>query len=310
MATVLAFPAATLASDVDRFLTHLETERGASPNTVMAYRNDLSQLRSEMRQFSCVAWTRLAPEHLTRATEALRAGSYAPATIARKLAAFKSFFRWLGGMEWADRVLEVPAVERAVPHVLTAQQVEALLAAPRLPLGRRDRKRGPRGNEPLDVRDAAILRLLYATGVRVSELVGLDVGDVHLASDYLRVAGRGNRERTIPFDLRAHRSLADYLDWARPALGAGRTEALFVNHHGQRLTRQGCWLMLHGHAQAAGLPTNVTPRVVRHSMAVHLLAGRADLGDVSRLLGHVKLTTTQPYATVAAQQERAAAVVG
>ena len=294
--------------EIERFLSHLVNERSGSENTVAAYRNDLSQLfdylrtsRSGGRQLAVVSgdddgfnWNGVTKARLVGFIGGLKEKGYASATLARKIAATKSFFHWLTaeGLVKEDPTdsLDSPKVGKTIPRTLSPEEVDALLAAP-------SGRHGPEA-----VRDAAMLRLLYATGVRVSEMMSLDVDDVDLASDYVRVLGKASRERHIPFDPRTHGALEEYLAHSRPILTRhGETSALFVNHRGERLTRQGFWLILKGHARAGGLSGSITPHTLRHSFAIHLLANNANLRDVQELLGHANIATTQIYTQMIGQ---------
>jgi integrase/recombinase XerD len=223
----------------------------------------------------------------------LKEKGYASATLARKIAAVKSYFHWLTaeGVVKQDPTdsLDSPKVGKTLPRTLTPEEVDALLASPNAKIG------------PEAVRDSAMLRLLYATGMRVSEMMSLDVEDVDLASDYVRCLGKAGRERHIPFDVKTHQALQEYLGNSRPILTRhGTTTALFVNHRGERLTRQGFWLILKGHARAAGLSGSITPHTLRHSFAIHLLSNNANLRDVQELLGHANIATTQIYTQMVA----------
>jgi integrase/recombinase XerD len=290
-----------LQRDIDRYLTHLTAERGSSENTVAAYRNDLTQLheflRAGVRPLYAVAgpdvddgfdWAIVTKAKLLGFVAMLREKGYASATLARKIAAVKSYFHWLAAdgkvqLDPTDN-LDSPKVGKTMPRTLAPSEVDALLQAPAV-----------RGG-PETLRDSAMLRLLYATGMRVSEMMSLNVEDVDLASDYVRCLGKAGRERHIPFDFRTHATIDEYLTGARPALTRhGSTSALFVNHRGERLTRQGFWLILKGHAKTANLPGSITPHTLRHSFAIHLLSNNANLRDVQELLGHANIATTQMY---------------
>ncbi|HEV8638153.1 MAG TPA: tyrosine recombinase [Chloroflexota bacterium] len=294
--------------EIERYLSYLVNERSGSENTVAAYRNDLSQLfdylrtsRAGGRQLAVVSvdddafnWNTVTKTRLLGFIGGLKEKGYASATLARKIAATKSFFHWLAaaGLVKEDPTdsLDSPKVGKTLPRTLSPDEVDGLLAAPAARLG------------PEAVRDGAMLRLLYATGLRVSEMMSLDVEDVDLASDYVRVIGKANRQRHIPFDPRTHGALEEYLAHSRTILTRhGETAALFVNHRGERLTRQGFWLILKGHARAARLPGSITPHTLRHSFAIHLLANNANLRDVQELLGHANIATTQIYTQMIGQ---------
>lgn len=289
---------------IDRYLTYLVTEKGSSENTVAAYRNDLTQLYEHLRTNGrglYVAggedgfdWGTVNKTRLLGFLSSLKEKGYASATLARKVAAVKSFFHWLTaeGIVKTDATdnLDSPKVGKTLPRTLAPEEVDALLTAPSARSG------------PEATRDSAMLRLLYATGMRVSEMMSLNVEDVDLASDYVRCLGKAGRERHIPFDHRTHQTLEEYLSSARPVLTRhGDTAALFVNHRGERLTRQGFWLILKGHARAANLPGSITPHTLRHSFAIHLLSNNANLRDVQELLGHANIATTQIYTQMVGQ---------
>jgi integrase/recombinase XerD len=291
--------------EIDRYLNYLVGEKGSSDNTVAAYRNDLSQLREFLRTngrpLAVVGggddgfnWTAVNKTRLLAFLSSLKEKGYASATLARKVAAVKSFFHWLTaeGLVKVDPTdnLDSPKVGKTLPRTLAPDEVDSLLRAPT----------GRTGPEAL--RDGAMLRLLYATGMRVSEMMSLNIEDVDLASDYVRCLGKAGRERHIPYDQRTHQVLDEYLQTARPILTRhGETPALFVNHRGERLTRQGFWLILKGHARSAGLPGSITPHTLRHSFAIHLLSNNANLRDVQELLGHANIATTQIYTQMVGQ---------
>lgn len=295
--------------EIERYLSYLVNDKGSSENTVAAYRNDLSQLyghlrtvRTPGRQLSVVSgdeddaynWAAVNRARLVGFIASLKEKGYASATLARKIAAVKSYFHWLAkeGLVKVDPTesLDSPKVGKTLPRTLSPEEVDRLLTMPSAKLG------------PEATRDSAMLRLLYATGMRVSEMMSLDVEDVDLASDYVRCLGKAGRERHIPFDHKTDTALQEYLGNSRPVLTRhGETAALFVNHRGERLTRQGFWLILKGHAKAAGLSGSITPHTLRHSFAIHLLSNNANLRDVQELLGHANIATTQIYTQMVGQ---------
>jgi integrase/recombinase XerD len=296
-----------LQREIDRYLAYLANEKGSSENTIAAYRNDLSQLYEHLRTNGrplyvaggqeadeSFNWVGVNKGRLVGFLNTLKEKGYASATLARKIAAVKSFFHWLyaEGLIKIDPTdnLDSPKVGKTLPRTLAVDEVDGLLNAPLAKSG------------PESVRDSAMLRLLYATGMRVSEMMGLDVEDVDLASDYVRCLGKAGRERHIPFDFRTHQTIEEYLTTARVSLTKhGETPALFVNHRGERLTRQGFWLILKGYAKMAGLPGSITPHTLRHSFAIHLLSNNANLRDVQELLGHANIATTQIYTQMVGQ---------
>jgi len=304
--------------DVEPFLKHLELDLSASPNTVAAYRNDLTQFDQyllstpshgqDVPTLSDPAgdnggWTEVSRMRLVGFVVAMKEKGYATTTVARKIAALKSFFHYLHtlGLVSVDptETLDSPRIDKALPRSLSATEVEGLL-------DQRDST-----TSPDDIRDNAMLRLLYASGLRVSELVALNEGDVDLGSGSVRCISRNGRERIIPLDLDAVQALRAYLDAARLALVRRRDElALFVNHRGDRLTRQGFWLILKDRARRAGLPKDVTPQSLRHSYAIRRLHDNTDLRAVQELLGHANITTTQIYTQMTGRTGRSVDLLG
>ncbi len=274
---------------IEGFLVALAAEKQCSPHTVVAYRNDLLQLRVHLGEQGIGAWRVVAPDQVGEYLGYLRERQYASSTIARKTAAIKSFFVYLRQQNevLVDLTphLSSPRVDRYTPYAISVDEITRLLAAPM------------RAKTPEGVRDAAMLELLYATGVRVSELVALDLADIDPDTGEVRCEGRGDRERLLPLTPTATAAMHRYLLHARPTLARGRdadTVALFLNHRGQRLTRQGFWLILKGYADGAGI-NNVTPHTLRHTFAAHALKTGRHLRDVQTTLGHVSISTTQVY---------------
>lgn len=280
---------------LDEYLTHLRVERNLSSNTLKAYAGDVG---------SFLAWCGREGAHvldldhrqLRRYLADLDRARYSKRTIARRLAAVRSFFRYLVMKGYAAGspavVLSTPKLPRELPAVAPAQLLERLLES-------------PDPSTPLGMRDRAILELLYATGVRVSELTGLDVGSVDLPGGTIRVMGKGSRERIVPMHPAAVRRLREYLATGRPALaGQEPSDAFFLNRLGTRLTSGGVRRMLEKHLTAVGASAQITPHDLRHSFATHLLEGGADLRTVQELLGHVALSTTQIYTHVSTKHLR------
>lgn len=287
-------------ADVERFLHVLSSERGFSSNTIAAYRNDLTQfiayLASPPVAHHAAAvgqWTELSDDHLNRYLLYLREREYAASTVARKTAAIKSFCHFLlsDGIMRADPAekMAAPKVDKYVPKAISPEDVAKLLAQP---------CRHAESNRPEALRDRAMLETLYATGMRVSELVALNLDDVDLDRGTVRCSGKAGRQRTVPLNAGAVSSLRPYLDEARPALSNSTEPALFLNHRGNRLTRQGFWLILKSYAHQAGIG-DITPHTLRHSFATHALGHGADLRDVQHVLGHVSISTTQVYRQLA-----------
>lgn len=297
-----------LRDELERFLGSLTQGEGYARNTVSAYRNDLNQLADYLFKLEppIENWSAVTSSTLTNYVEQLRGmqivkrngatKSVAPSTVARKIAAVKSFFGFLkaNAVIAADpsSALEAPKIAKRTPRTMTDEDVELLLAAP------------GEGNSPKVLRDHALLELLYATGMRVSELVALNVEDVNLTERTVRVRnddeGRGlsNRERSVPINEQAAQAVAVYLERGRAGLARNSQHqtALFLNQRGQQLTRQGMWLIIKEYAAKANLAYEVTPHVLRHSFAAHMLRqNKASLSEIQRVLGHANISTTQIY---------------
>jgi integrase/recombinase XerD len=285
--------------------TWLRVERGLAPNSLAAYRRDLRRYTAYLRRRGVTGDVAHVDESVVagyvdelqqaRTDDGLR--RYKESSIARALAAVRSFHRFCveEGLLRSDPSEEVgaPRVPQGIPKALTEAEVEALLDA--VP-----------GDGPRPRRDRAILELLYAGGLRISELVGLDLGDVDLYDGLVRVRGKGNKERVAPLGRTAREAVGDYLTTGRPQL-AGRTStpALFLNARGGRLTRQGAWLIVRAAGDRAGLQGRLFPHVLRHSCATHMLDRGADIRVVQELLGHASLSTTQVYTKVSPERLRA-----
>jgi len=228
----------------------------------------------------------------------LKERSYAPATVARKVAAVKSFFNFLvseGTLEKNPAEgLAGPKVGKSLPRAISVEEVEKLLEQP------------AKSNTLEAKRDKAMMELLYATGMRVTEMVSLNVRDVNLRAGFVRCLGKGSKERIIPIHSKAVRAVRSYLDESRTRLlGAAGEPALFLNRRGQRLTRQGFWLILKGYAKKAEIEAEITPHVLRHSIATHLLhSGKMNLRELQELLGHANISTTQVYTHLTTERLR------
>jgi integrase/recombinase XerD len=289
---------------VNEFLEFLAVEKGASGNTIAAYRNDLGQLEEYVkgqRNGGGIQWPAVGQNVVVDYIVHLKKQSYAEATVARKVAAVKSFFAYLqaeGRLKInPTEAVASPKVGKSLPKPLTVQEIDELLEQP------------SRRSTPEARRDQAMLELMYATGLRVTELVSLDVQDVQVDVEkpYVRLMGKGNRERQIPLLEQPAQEIAEYIKFARPRLVGERDEtALFVNRRGERLTRQGFWLILKGYAAEAGIQGRVTPHTLRHSFATHMLRGGMDIHKVQELLGHANISTTQVYTQVSRDHIREA----
>jgi integrase/recombinase XerD len=280
-----------LEAAIRAFLDEMQVERGLSPLTVAAYRRDLAQ-------FAAVAGTawRNDPEPVRDFVNALRRDGRRPSTQARKVAAIRSFYGFALREELADRdvagLLDAPKSGSYLPDVLSAESVASILDA-------------PPADSLVGIRDRAILELLYACGLRVSELTGLDTDRLDLPGLQVRVIGKGNRERRVPMGEEARERIGHYLAGARAAWTAERpSPAVFVSQRGARLARESVWRLVRRWAVAAGVQTRVTPHTFRHSFATHLLEGGADLRVVQTLLGHASISTTQLYTHLTGERLR------
>jgi integrase/recombinase XerD len=285
-----------MEQDIKLFLDDLASNKNYSANTLAAYSNDLNQLASYVKSGSSESGaspsgTNLNAVVLSGYLGSLRERKYKASTVARKIAAAKSFLKFMvdRGKMRDDLApnLASPHVRKPLPHPLSVSEVRRLLTEP-AQLPTMEAKR-----------DKAMLELLYATGLRVSELMALNIQDIELKKNLVRCAGTGFRARVIPIDQPVSRLLKEYIDTVRPEFLTDEKEvALFMNRRGERLTRQGFWQIVQGYADRAGLSGKVTPRSLRHSFAAHRLKSGADLQSVQQLLGHAHISTTRAYMQV------------
>ena len=290
---------------IETFLNHLTVEKEYTANTLSAYRNDLFQFMAYLQDHSHVQdWPSVSRDALIDYMLHLKGDrEYTSATVARKVAAIKSFFHYLKstGVVTDDPTAELdsPKVNKRLPHTLSPQEVEVLLSAP----GESDSHKV--------LRDRALLELLYASGMRVSEIVSLQMSDVDGDGRHVRVrSSDGKKTREIPITGRAADALVEYAERGRPAFAKGSdTPAFFLNPRGTQLTRQGLWLIIKKYVEAAGIQAEVTPHTLRHSFATHLLDRGADLKNVQELLGHSNISTTQIYTQLAGEKARAGELV-
>jgi integrase/recombinase XerD len=280
------------------FLAYLELERGLSRNTLAAYRSDLLQF-GEFLQRRGVSVAESAHGDLAAFLSELASGAgeqppVAPTTLGRKVACLRSFYRYLrleGAIEHDPTAeLRPPRKPQRLPRVLSRDEVSSLLAQ-------------PRGMEPLALRDRALLELMYACGLRASEAVGLELGDIDLEEGLLCARGKGSKERIVPVGRQAVAAVRAYCRGARPLLiGNAVQPRLLVNRRGGALTRQGLYKIVQGHARRAGLERRMSPHTLRHTFATHLLAGGCDLRSLQEMLGHADLSTTQLYTHLSAER--------
>ncbi|WP_170007536.1 site-specific tyrosine recombinase XerD [Bacillus fonticola] len=273
------------------FLRYLRLERGRSENTIEAYHRDITRYVQYLESVEQLTnWKDVERLHIVQFFQFLQEEGKSTRTVARHTASIRSFHKFLLLERKVDRDPTIhlisPKMERSLPKVLSLQEVDAMLEA-------------PTGKRVLVLRDRALLEVMYATGLRVSELIGLQISDVHLSLGFLRAKGKGGKERIVPMGSKAEEAVTLYLQESRPSLVKQRKEeALFVNFHGKRLTRQGCWKLLKAFARDAGIQKEVTPHTLRHSFATHLVENGADLRAVQEMLGHADISTTQIYTHV------------
>jgi len=275
---------------IERFLDNLWAERGLSDNSLLSYRHDLSHLQSRLAVRGKALIDARREDLLAILAAEMQQGK-SPRSLSRYLSAYRQFYRWLvrEGKIGSDPValIESPKTGRGLPKALTEVQVEALLAAPDT-------------ETTLGSRDRAMLELMYATGLRVSELVGLELANINLNQGVVRVIGKGQKERLVPIGDEAHESLKAYLSGARPELLQGvQADSVFVTTRKSGMTRQAFWYMVRRYAELCDIPRKLSPHMLRHSFATHLLNHGADLRVVQLLLGHSDLSTTQIYTHIA-----------
>jgi integrase/recombinase XerD len=286
---------------IKSFLTYLTVEKGFSQNTLAAYQNDLHQLadfvaEEAARSGTVPSWSGFGRPGMLKYLLSLKERNYAATTMARKIAASRSFYQFMVAegkiKENPCENVGSPKVGRALPKPISISEVRRLLDEPA-----RQAKQEAK-------RDTAILHLLYASGMRVSELVSLNLDDIDLEGGYVRCFGKGHKERLIPIHERAVLVIKEYLGETRPKLVHNEYEkAMFVNARGERLTRQGLWQILKEYAKAVELGS-ITPHTLRHSFATHMLRGGADLRSVQELLGHANISTTQVYTHLTSEHVR------
>jgi len=271
---------------IDSFTTHLRVGRGLSGNTVESYRRDIIKLANSLEKKD-IKIHDLSPRYILDFLTELKGQGLKASSIARALASTKQFFRFLIGEKVIEKdptsPIRSPKTKRSLPEVLTPEEVENLLST-------------PQGGSTQEIRDRAMLEVLYATGIRASELVGLKLNDVNLEAGYLITYGKGSKERIVPIGKKAQKELMNYLEMARPALLKNRTSPhLFLTRLGRKMTRQGFWKVIKLHAKNSGIFKKISPHTLRHSFATHLLERGADLRAIQFMLGHSDISTTQIY---------------
>ncbi len=278
------------AEDITRFLNHVDLERGLSKNTIAAYRRDLEQAAAFLARRKVADWRAVTPARAGEWVHSLGGDRYKTASLSRKLSALRMLARFLVRERIRDddftALLSGPKLIRKIPGTLSADEIARLLAA-------------PSGGDPRALRDAALLELFYSSGLRVSELAALMLQQIDLENGFIRIFGKGSKERIVPVGGKAAAALTTYLVSGRPHLVKSKTGSqFFLNPRGTALSRVGLWMIVKKHAKRAGLTKNVKPHGLRHSFATHLLAGGADLRAIQEMLGHASISTTQIYTAV------------
>ncbi|CRK83997.1 site-specific tyrosine recombinase XerD [Neobacillus massiliamazoniensis] len=271
------------------FMRFLIVEKGLSNNTILSYERDLKSYLHYLKNVESIhSLNEVQRIHIVHFLASLKEQGKSSKTLARHVASVRAFHQFLLRAKATDHDpsvhIESPRLERSIPKVLSLQEVEILLDS-------------PKSHDHYGLRDKAMLELLYATGIRVSELVSLDLDNLHLEMGLIRVIGKGNKERIIPLGKKAAESIKNYLEQGRPHFVSKkyRDDALFLNHQGKRLTRQGFWKILKKLVKEAGIKKELTPHTLRHSFATHLVENGADLRAVQEMLGHADISTTQMY---------------
>ncbi len=276
--------------DAEDFFGHLEMEKGRSKNTVTSYEGDLLQAAIYLKKLGINEWVKAKPKHLAAWLHWLSDENFSESSQARKLAAVRMFFRYLVFQERLKddpaALLSGPKFRRKLPEVLTAGEMDRLLAA-------------PAGGDAYAVRDRAMLELFYSSGLRISELCGLTLQQVDLENAFVRVFGKGSKERVVPLGEKARDAVIAYLGSGRPRLVKKNTGSeLFISERGKAISRKTLWVIVKNSARRAGIEKPVKPHLLRHSFATHLLGGGADLRAIQEMLGHASIGTTQIYTAV------------
>lgn len=280
-----------LRAEIERYLNFIVVEKGLADNSVKAYDRDLTDyMRWLEKERHVSSWEQVQRHEVLGYIHGLNDRGRAPSSVSRSLSALRAFHLFLlrEGVVREDPAADIdrPKQKRKLPEVLSSREVEALLHA-------------AEGDTALHLRTSAMLELMYACGLRVSEICGLRVDDLHLTMGFVQCRGKGGKERIVPLGSHALRALSEYLQNGRPELTSANNEAaLFLNHLGRPLTRQGFWRVLKSTAERAGIEKALTPHMLRHSFATHLLENGADLRAVQEMLGHADISTTQIYTQV------------
>ena len=279
---------------IDDYIIFLTVEKGASGNTIEAYSNDVRKFAQYLEDAGIRRWAQVDTATVRGYLAWMQNESLTNTTRARNVAALKSFFRFLYMEKYTEHnlgeLLDTPRKEKVLPKYLTVEEVERLMDAPDV-------------TTPHGCRDKAMLELLYASGLRVSELITLKLSDISFEMAYVRCFGKGARERIIPLGRYALAALEQYINHCRPKVDNNwQTDTLFLNKNGKGLSRQGFWKLIKKYGREAGIVTDITPHVLRHSFATHLLSNGADLRAIQEMLGHADIATTQIYTHLLGEQ--------
>jgi len=279
---------------LESFLAWLELERGLSANTLQAYTSDLVQCVEFLAKEGVEDWVQVESAHVLAWTTSLSRADFARSSQARKLSALRMFAKHLVRenvrKDDVTELLGAPKLSRKLPDVLTLEEVERLLNAPST-------------STPYGLRDRAILELFYSSGLRVSELCGILLQSINLDDGYVRVFGKGSKERVAPIGSAAVKAVQDYITGGRPQFIKARTGSeLFLSQQGRAISRKMVWVLIKEHARRAGIKKPIKPHLLRHSFATHLLEGGADLRAIQEMLGHADISTTQIYTSVQSQR--------
>lgn len=275
-----------MESEVDSFINYLQAERGLAKNTCQAYRCDLNQCIAYLKRKKILSLSKLSTSLLTNYLLRLKDGGLKASSISRKLAAIKSFVRFLVAEEFLGSNpianLESPRIGSCLPKCLTYEEVDNLLGRPDV-------------SRPLGIRDRALLELLYATGIRVSELISIKASDLDIRVGFVKVFGKGGKERIVPLGKTAIFWVLKYMEEVRPKLLKEEEKTFFLNWRGCPLTRQGFFKIIKRYGLLSGIKKSISPHILRHSFATHLLNRNADLRSLQEMLGHASIATTQIY---------------
>lgn len=278
-----------MKDEIGQFITYLHNVKKTSDNTEMSYRRDLNKVQTYLAARGVSSFDQVSEQMLKDYVEDLTGRNFAPASISRNIASIKALFHYLVNegkvANDVSGALKAPKLEKKLPGIMTMDEVVRLLEQ-------------PKGNAPKEVRDKAMLELLYATGIRVTELITLKLSDVNMPMNYIVCRDR-NKERVIPFGTAAREALAKYLSGARAFMVKDPScDTLFVNCSGEAMSRQGFWKLIKSYTKKAGITADITPHTLRHSFAAHLVENGADLKSVQEMLGHSDISTTQIYANM------------